>query len=69
MKLSKTKKMLQEYVDRNRKEQRGRPITDTEISQVKQELKKYERMYKFYMISTILLSVTLLVVLFNIKQQ
>lgn len=66
MKLIKTKKMLQEYVDRNREEQRGRPITDTEIRQVKQELTKYERMYKFYMISTILLFVTLLVILFNL---
>ena len=66
MKLIKTKKMLQEYVDRNREEQRGRPITDTEIRQVKQELTKYERMYKFYMISTILLFVTLSVILFKL---
>ena len=66
MKLSKTKKMLQEYVDRNRKEQRGAPITDIEIRDVKQELTKYERMYKFYMISTILLFVALLVILFNL---
>ena len=63
MALEKTKKMLQEYINKNRKEQRGRPITDIEIRQVKQELKKYERMYKFYMISTILLFVTLLVVI------
>jgi hypothetical protein len=66
MKLSKTKKMLQEYIDRNRKEQRGAPITDIEIIEVKQELTKYEKMYKFYMISTILLFVTLVVVLFNL---
>jgi cell division protein FtsL len=66
MKLSKTKKMLQEYIDRNRKEQRGAPITDTNIIEVKQELTKYEKMYKFYMISTILLFVALLVILFNI---
>lgn len=65
MALEKTKKMLQEYINKNRKEQRGRPITDIEIRQVKQELKKYERMYKFYMISTILLFVTLLVVVIN----
>ena len=66
MKLSKTKKMLQEYIDRNRKEQRGAPITDTDIIEVKQELTKYEKMYKFYVISTILLFVTLVVVLFNL---
>jgi hypothetical protein len=66
MKLYKTKKMLQEYINKNRQEQRGRPITDTDIREVKQELTKYERMYKFYMISTILLVVTLLVVLFNL---
>ncbi len=66
MKLSKTRKMLQEYVDRNREEERGAPITDTDIREVKQELTKYERMYKFYMFSTILLFVTLLVVLFNL---
>lgn len=65
MALEKTKKMLQEYINKNRKEQRGRPITDIEIRQVKQELKKYERMYKFYMISTIVLFVTLLVVVIN----
>jgi hypothetical protein len=65
MKLLKTKKMLQEYVDKNRESQRGRPISDAEIREVKTELKKYERMYKFYMISTIVLVVTLLVVLFN----
>jgi hypothetical protein len=66
MKLLKTKKMLQEYVDKNRESQRGRPISDAEIREVKTELKKYERMYKFYMISTIVLVVTLLVVLFNL---
>jgi hypothetical protein len=65
MKLLKTKKMLQEYINKNREEQRGRPMPDIEITEVGKELKKYERMYKFYMISTILLSVTLLVVLFN----
>jgi hypothetical protein len=66
MKLEKTKKMLKEYVDRNREEQRGRPIPDGEIREVSKELKKYERMYKFYMISTILLFVTLSVILFNL---
>jgi len=66
MKLSKTKKMLTEYIHRNRQEQRGAPITDTDIIEVKQELTKYEKMYKFYMISTILLFVTLVVVLFNL---
>lgn len=66
MALEKTKKMLNEYIKKNREEQRGRPITDIEIRQVKQELKKYERMYKFYMISTILLFVTLLVVVSNL---
>jgi hypothetical protein len=65
MKLIKTKKMLNEYIKKNREEQRGRPITDIEITEIGKELKKYERMYKFYMISTILLSVTLLAVLFN----
>ncbi len=58
--------MLQEYVDRNRKEQRGTPITDVDIREVKQELTKFERMYKFYMISTILLFVTLSVMLFKL---
>ncbi len=58
--------MLQEYVDRNRKEQRGTPITDVDIREVKQELTKFERMYKFYMISTILLFVTLSVILFKL---
>jgi hypothetical protein len=66
MKLIKTKKMLQEYIDRNRQEERGRPITDADIIEVKQELTKYEKMYKFYIISTILLFVTLVVVLFNL---
>ena len=66
MALEKTKKMLNEYINKNKEEQRGRPITDIEIRQVKQELKKYERMYKFYMISTILLFVTLLVVVSNL---
>lgn len=41
-------------------------FTKPDIKEVGKELKKYERMYKFYMISTILLCVTLLVVLFNI---
>jgi hypothetical protein len=66
MDLEKTKKMLNEYINKNKEEQRGRPITDIEIRQVKQELKKYERMYKFYMISTILLFATLLVVVINL---
>jgi hypothetical protein len=66
MKLYKTKKMLQEYINKNRQEERGRPITDADIIEVKQELMLYERMYKFYMFSTILLFVTLLVVLFNL---
>ena len=66
MALEKTKKMLNEYINKNKEEQRGRPITDIEIRQVKQELKKYERMYTFYMISTILLFVTLLLVVVNI---
>ena len=66
MKLIKTKKMLTEYIYRNRQEERGRPITDADIREVKQELTKYERMYKFYIISTILLFVTLVVVLFNL---
>jgi hypothetical protein len=65
MKLIKTKKMLNEYIKKNRESERGRPITDTDIREVGKELKKYERMYKFYMISTILLCVTLLVVLFK----
>jgi hypothetical protein len=63
MALEKTKKMLNEYIKKNREEQRGRPITDVEIRAVGKELRKYERMYKFYIISTILLFVTLLVVL------
>jgi hypothetical protein len=66
MKLYKTKKMLQEYINKNRQEERGRPITDADIIEVKQELMLYERMYKFYMFSTILLFVTLLVVSFNL---
>ena len=66
MSFEKTKQMLNEYINKNREEQRGRPITDIEIRQVKQELKKYERVYKFYMISTILLFVTLLVVVINL---
>ena len=66
MALEKTKKMLNEYIRKNRKSQRGRPITDIEIREVSKELKKYERMYKFYMISTILLFVTLSVILFNL---
>jgi hypothetical protein len=66
MKLEKTKKMLKEYIKKNREEKRGRPITDTDIREVAKELKKYERMYKFYMISTILLFVTLSVILFNL---
>jgi hypothetical protein len=66
MRLVKTKNMLREYITRNMEEQRGRPITDIEIRQVKQELTKFERMHKFYMISTILLFVTLLVILFNL---
>jgi hypothetical protein len=66
MKLIKTKKMLNEYIKKNREEQRGRPITDIEITEIGKELKKYERMYKFYMFSTILLFVTLLVILFNL---
>jgi hypothetical protein len=66
MKLYKTKKMLQEYINKNRQEERGRPITDADIIEVKQELTKHEKMYKFYIISTILLFVTLVVVLFNL---
>ena len=66
MELEKTKKMLNEYINKNRKEQIGRPITDVEIREVKQELKKYERMYKFYMMSTIVLFLTLTVILFNL---
>jgi hypothetical protein len=66
MKLEKTKKMLKEYIKKNREEERGRPITDTDIREVAKELKKHERMYKFYMISTILLFVTLSVILFNL---
>jgi hypothetical protein len=37
MKKIKTRKRLQEYVDRNRKEQRDKPITDTEIREDKYE--------------------------------
>lgn len=66
MQLIKTKKMLNEYINKNREEQRGRPITDIEIREVGKELRKHERMYKFYMISTMLLFFTLLVILFNI---
>lgn len=63
MKLEKTKKMLNEYIKKNRESERGRPISDGEISEVRKELKKYEKMYKFYRISTIVLFVTLLVVI------
>lgn len=66
MRLEKTKKMLNEYIKKNRESERGRPISDGEIREVREELKKYERMYKFYMISTILLFVTLLVVVINL---
>lgn len=66
MKLEKTKKMLNEYIKKNRESERGRPISDGEIREVREELKKYERMYKFYRISTILLFVTLLVVVINL---
>jgi hypothetical protein len=66
MKLEKTKKMLNEYIKKNRESERGRPISDGEIREVGKELKKYERMYKFYMISTIILFVTLLVVVSNL---
>lgn len=66
MRLVKTKNMLREYITRNREEQRGRPIPDAQIIEVKRELTKFERMYKFYMVSTILLVVTLLVTLFNL---
>ena len=34
MKLEKTKKMLKEYIKKNREEERGRPITDTDIREV-----------------------------------
>ncbi len=61
MKLEKTKKMLQKYIEKDI--DRGSVTTDTDIREVGKELKKYERMYKFYMISTILLFVTLLVVI------
>lgn len=66
MKLEKTKKMLNEYIKKNRESERGRPISDGEIREIATELKKYERMYKFYIISTILLFVTLLVVVINL---
>lgn len=63
MALEKTKKMLQKYIDKDIELDRGSVTTDTDIKEVGKELKKYERMYKFYMISTILLFVTLLVVI------
>lgn len=66
MKLEKTKKMLNEYITKNRESEIGRPISDGEIREVREELKKYEKMYKFYIISTILLFVTLSVILFNL---
>lgn len=66
MALEKTKKMLQEYINKNREDQRGRPITDMDIREVAKELRKHERMYKFYFISTIVLFVTFLIVLLNI---
>lgn len=66
MALEKTKKMLNEYINKNRQEQRGRPITDIEIREVAKELKKHERMYKFYTISTVILFITLLVVVINL---
>lgn len=66
MAFEKTKKMLNEYIRKNRKSQRGCPIPDIEIREVSKELKNYERMYKFYMISTIVLFVTLSVILFNL---
>ena len=69
MALEKTKKMLNEYINKNREEQRGRPITDIEIREVGKELRKHERMYKFYMISTILLIVTLLLSLLTFKSE
>lgn len=66
MALEKTKKMLNEYINKNREQQRGRPITDIEIREVAKELRKHERMCKFYMISTLLLLITLLVFVINL---
>lgn len=65
MKFKKTKKMLNEYIKKNRESKRGRPISDGEIREVGEELRKYERMFNFYIISTILLFITLLVVVIN----
>jgi hypothetical protein len=66
MGLEKTKKMLNEYINKNREQQRGRPITDIEIREVEKELRKHERMYKFYIVSTTLLFITLLAVVINL---
>lgn len=63
MKLEKTKKMLNEYIKKNRESERGRPISDGEISEVRKELKTYERMYKIYTIWTIIVIASILFVM------
>jgi hypothetical protein len=65
MKAIKTRKLLNELIKQNREIQIGRPITDTEIDQVRKELESLENWNKFLLIT--LFVATLLAVITNIK--
>jgi hypothetical protein len=65
MKAIKTRKLLNKLIKQNREIQIGRPITDTEIDQVRKELESLENWNKFLLIT--LFVATLLAVITNIK--
>lgn len=61
-KLTKTRKMLSNFIEENRASRTGRPITDFDIKEVSKELRKFERLQNLYKISTILLFILLAVI-------
>lgn len=65
MKAIKTRKLLNELIKQNREIQIGRPVTDTEINQVRKELESLENWNKFLFM--VLFVATLLTVITNIK--
>jgi len=61
-KLTKTRKMLSNFIEENRVSRTGRPITDFDVKEVSKELIKFERLQNLYKICTILLFILLAVI-------
>lgn len=50
MKLIHTRKVLSEYVKKERNSKQGRPTSDLDLKRVEEELTYFERKFKFYKI-------------------